>query len=82
MCSLDFFVVVNHADHDNPFAGDFFFGKCPVRIHGVDARFVRDMEELGFTGLTPPVVHHVLLELDLASRIARHPGGRVSLVMG
>jgi DNA processing protein len=39
-------------------------------------------EIVRFTGLTPAVVHHVLLELDLAGRIARHPGGRVSLVMG
>jgi DNA processing protein len=39
-------------------------------------------EIVRFTRLTPAVVHHVLLELDLAGRIARHPGGRVSLVMG
>jgi DNA processing protein len=35
-----------------------------------------------FTGLAPAAVHYLLLELDLAGRIARHPGGRVSLVMG
>jgi DNA processing protein len=33
-----------------------------------------------FTGLRPAVVHLVLLELDLAGRLARHPGQRVSLV--
>jgi DNA processing protein len=32
-----------------------------------------------FTGLTPALVHLVLLELDLAGRIERHAGGRVSL---
>jgi DNA processing protein len=35
-----------------------------------------------FTGLSPAAVHYLLLELDLAGRIARHPGGRVSLVLG
>jgi len=35
-----------------------------------------------FTGLAPAAVHYLLLEFDLAGRIARHPGGRVSLVMG
>jgi DNA processing protein len=33
-----------------------------------------------FTGLRPALVHLVLLELDLAGRLARHPGQRVSLV--
>lgn len=34
------------------------------------------------TGLAPPQVHAVLLELDLAGRLARHPDGCVSLVPG
>ncbi len=38
-------------------------------------------EIVRFTGLTPATVHLVLLELDLGGRIARHPGGRISLVM-
>jgi DNA processing protein len=38
-------------------------------------------EVVRFTGLTPATVHLVLLELDLGGRIARHPGGRISLVM-
>jgi DNA processing protein len=33
-----------------------------------------------FTGLKPATVHLVLLELDLAGRIERHAGGRISLV--
>lgn len=37
-------------------------------------------EIVRFTGLKPAVVHLVLLELDLAGRIERHPGGRISLV--
>ena len=35
-------------------------------------------EIIRFTGLRPAVVHLVLLELDLAGRLERHPGGRVS----
>jgi DNA processing protein len=31
------------------------------------------------TGLPPPSVYLVLLELDLAGRLHRHPGGMVSL---
>lgn len=38
-------------------------------------------EIVRFTGMTAAAVHYRLLELDLAGRIARHPGGRVSLVM-
>ncbi len=34
-----------------------------------------------FTELPPATIHYLLLELDLAGRIARHAGGRVSLVM-
>jgi DNA processing protein len=33
-----------------------------------------------FTGLSPATVHLVLLELDLAGRLERHGGQRVSLV--
>lgn len=41
-----------------------------------------EMDEIiRFTGLKPAIVHHLLLELDLAGRISRHPGGRVSLVV-
>lgn len=32
-----------------------------------------------FSGIGPATVHLVLLELDLAGRLTRHPGGRVSL---
>ena len=45
-------------------------GSAPVEID----------EIVRFTGLKPAIVHLVLLELDLAGRISRHPGGRVSLV--
>ena len=45
-------------------------GQTPVEID----------EIIRFTGLTPAVVHLVLLELDLAGRIERHAGGRVALV--
>lgn len=38
-------------------------------------------EIIRFTGLTPAVVHHLLLELDLAGRVTRHTGGRVSLAV-
>jgi DNA processing protein len=34
---------------------------------------------LRHTGLSPGVLHMLLLELELAGRLARHPGGRVSL---
>lgn len=39
-------------------------------------------EIVRFSGLAPAAVHYALLELDLAGRLARHPGGRVSLVVG
>jgi DNA processing protein len=45
-------------------------GKTPVELD----------EIVRFTGLKPAVVHLVLLELDLAGRIERHAGQRVSLV--
>jgi len=45
-------------------------GKAPVELD----------EIVRFTGLKPAVVHLVLLELDLAGRIERHAGQRVSLV--
>jgi DNA processing protein len=35
---------------------------------------------LRFTGIPPAVAHLLLIELDLAGRIAHHPGGRVSLL--
>jgi len=47
-------------------------GSAPVELDDI----------VRFTGLAPAAVHYLLLELDLAGRIARHPGGRVSLVMG
>jgi len=47
-------------------------GSAPVELDDI----------VRFTGLAPAQVHYMLLELDLAGRIARHPGGRVSLVMG
>ena len=37
-------------------------------------------EVIRFTGVGAPVVHLVLLELALAGRLERHPGGLVSLV--
>jgi DNA processing protein len=37
-------------------------------------------EIIRFTALRPAIVHLVLLELALAGRIERHPGGRVSLL--
>jgi len=37
-------------------------------------------EIIRFTGIATPVVQLVLLELDLAGRLERHPGGLVSLV--
>ncbi len=45
-------------------------GKTPVALDDI----------IRFTGLRPAVVHLVLLELDLAGRIERHGGQRVSLV--
>lgn len=40
-----------------------------------------EMDEIiRFTGLRPAIVHLVLLELDLAGRIERHAGQRVSLI--
>lgn len=37
-------------------------------------------ELIRFTGLRPAIVQLVLLELSLAGRIERHPGGRISLI--
>jgi DNA processing protein len=45
-------------------------GKTPVELD----------EIIRFTGLRPAVVHLILIELDLAGRLERHPGQRVSLV--
>lgn len=45
-------------------------GTAPVEID----------EIIRFTALEPAIVHLVLLELDLAGRIARHSGGQVSMV--
>lgn len=64
----------------------------PRPVETADAERRRIVEALGpapveldeivrFTGLSPSTVHYVLLELDLAGRIARHPGGRVSMVV-
>lgn len=42
-----------------------------------------DIDELiRHTGLHPAQLFMVLLELDLAGRLERHPGGAVSLIMG
>jgi DNA processing protein len=45
-------------------------GPTPVEVDAI----------IRFTGLHPATVHLVLLELDLAGRLERHPGQRVSLV--
>jgi DNA processing protein len=45
-------------------------GKTPVEVD----------EIIRFTGLKPAVIHLILIELDLAGRLERHPGHRVSLV--
>lgn len=39
-------------------------------------------EIIGHTGLPPAQVFMVLLELDLAGRLERHPGGMVSIIPG
>jgi DNA processing protein len=40
-----------------------------------------DLDDLiRFTGLKPAIVHLILIEMDLAGRIARHPGGSISLL--
>jgi DNA processing protein len=44
-------------------------GKTPVTVD----------EVVRFTGLSPALVHLILLELDLAQRVERHAGQRVSL---
>ena len=45
-------------------------GPSPVEIDDI----------IGHTGLPPAQVFLAILELDLAGRIERHPGNRVSLV--
>jgi DNA processing protein len=51
-----------------------------ARIEGALGKTPVTLDEIvRFTGLKPAVVHLVLLELDLAGRIERHPGQRVSL---
>jgi DNA processing protein len=49
-------------------------------VDGLGTAPVELDEIVRFTGLTPAIVHLVLLELDLAGRIERHSGGRISLV--
>jgi DNA processing protein len=63
------FVPAADGDRDRLVAA---LGPAPVEMDDI----------VRFTGLPPAAVHTLLLELDLAGRIARHPGGRVSLVMG
>ena len=51
-----------------------------ARLIGALDRTPVDLDELvRFTGLEPRAVQYILLELDLAGRIVRHPGNRVSL---
>jgi DNA processing protein len=47
-------------------------GSAPVEVD----------EIVRYTDLKPAIIHLILLELDLAGRISRHPGGRVSLITG
>lgn len=54
------------------------------RMRVVDALTVAPVEVdelIRFTGLMPAQITLILLELDLAGRIERHPGGKVSLLM-
>ncbi|WP_336056322.1 DNA-processing protein DprA [Nitratireductor sp. CH_MIT9313-5] len=54
------------------------------RMRVVDALTVAPVEVdelIRFTGLMPAQIALILLELDLAGRIERHPGGKVSLLM-
>jgi len=44
-------------------------GPSPIEVDDV----------IRFTGLPAPAVHVILLELDLAGRVERQPGQRVSL---
>jgi DNA processing protein len=37
-------------------------------------------EIIRFTGLKPGEIQLILIELDLAGQLERHPGGRVSLL--
>jgi DNA processing protein len=59
--------TANESDRERIIAA---LGPAPVEIDDI----------IRFTGLKPAVVHLVLLELDLAGRLARHPGQRVSLL--
>jgi DNA processing protein len=47
-------------------------GQAPVALDDI----------IRFTGARPAVVHLVLLELDLAGRLERLPGGRVQMISG
>jgi len=47
-------------------------GPAPVEVDDI----------IRHTGLPAPSVYLVLLELDIAGRLHRHPGGMVSLAMG
>jgi DNA processing protein len=58
------------ADNDERATIVAALGKTPVAVD----------EIIRFTGLRPAVVHLVLIELDLAGRLERHPGQRVSLI--
>ncbi len=49
-------------------------------IEALDAAPIEIDEVIRFTGLRPSEVQLVLIELDLAGRIERHAGQRVSLI--
>jgi len=63
-----------------PYASDADDSDRARIVEGLSPTPVEIDEILRFTGFKPAIVHLVLLELDLAGRIARHSGGRISLV--
>lgn len=68
-------------DDDAPHPGDAEDADRARIVDALGPAPVEMDEIIRFTGLRPAIVHLVLLELALAGRIARHPGGRISLIL-
>jgi DNA processing protein len=64
---------------EEPFASETGDRERALIVEALGPAPVAVDEIIRFTGLRPAIVHLVLLEMALAGRLERHPGGRVSL---
>ena len=69
-------------EHDAPIAAPLAEPESArsLVIEALDPSPIEIDEIIRFTGLKPGEIQLVLIELDLAGRIERHPGQRVSLL--